>query len=164
MSETAILLIQPNERARAMMVTRLQDAGFVVMTSNTAVDGLATLQREKVDLLLCEKTLPGRSGIELTRLVREHSAYEDLPVMLITGKSDRVGACEAYAVGADDVIAKPFDTDVLIAKIRRRLTLAGTVSALRHDNSVLDTRVIERAIELGEVRDELRALRIGRQA
>ena len=164
MTEPTILLIQPNERARGMMVTRLQDAGFQVLTSNTALDGLATLHRERVDLLLSEKDLPGRSGIELTRLVREHSAYEDLPVMLITGKSDRVGACEAYAVGADDVIAKPFDTDVIIAKINRRLKLAGTVSALRHDNSVLDARVIERAIELGEVRDELRAIRIGKRA
>lgn len=164
MSEPTILLIQPNERARGVMVTRLQEAGFAVLTSNTALDGLATLQRESVDLLLCEKELPGRDGIELTRLVREHRAYEDLPVMMITGKSDRVGACAAYGVGADDVIAKPFDTDVLIAKIQRRLTLAGTVTALRHDNSILDTRVIQRAIELGEARDELRALRLGKRA
>lgn len=164
MDTPTILLIQPNERARGAMVARLEEAGFAALTSNTALDGLATLQRETVHILLCEKDLPGRSGIELTRLVREHSAYEDLPVMLVTGKSDRIGACEAYAVGADDVIAKPFDTDVLIARIHRRLLLAGKVSALRHDNSILDTRVIERAIELGELRDEMRALRIGRSA
>ncbi|MBW0144085.1 response regulator [Sphingomicrobium clamense] len=164
MSEPTILLIQPNERARLAMVARLEQAGFTVLTSNTALDGLAAIQREEIDLVLSEKELPGRDGIELTRLVRENTAYEDLPVMLITGKHDRVGACAGYGVGADDVVAKPFDTDVLIAKINRRLTLAGTVTALRHDNSILDTRVIQRAIELGEVRDELRALRAGKRA
>ena len=154
-----ILLIQHNERASATMTSRLNDAGFTVFGVRTALDALATLQRETIDLVLAEKELPGRSGIEFTRLVREHNAYEDLPVMLITGKNDRIGACEAYAVGADDVIAKPFDTDVIVARIHRRLSSAGKVSALRQDNSILDARVIQRAIELGDLRDRLRALR-----
>jgi CheY-like chemotaxis protein len=90
-------------------------------------------------------------------------ALADLPVMLINGRSDSEGACEGLAAGADDIITKPFDLDVLVAKIRRALARARALRELRQDNATLDARVTERAIQLGEVRAALEISEVERK-
>jgi DNA-binding response OmpR family regulator len=102
--------------------------------------------------LLSELRMGPMSGIELTRLVRDDSSLKDLPVVLITGRSDATGAVDGFAAGADDVVAKPFHFEVLLARIAQRLAKARAVRELRRDNATLDARVTTRAIELGEMR------------
>ena len=89
------------------------------------------------------------------RLIRGEAIWRDLPVMLITGRSEPAGAIRAYEAGADDVILKPFHFEVLIARIQRRLDRARSFSALRDDNATLDARLVERAIEAGELKERL---------
>ena len=81
--------------------------------------------------------------------------------MLITGKSKAADAVRAYAAGADDVILKPFHFEVLFARIDRRIERAPLLKRLRHDNATLDARVVERAIQVGELRDRLARLERG---
>jgi PleD family two-component response regulator len=76
--------------------------------------------------------------------------------MLITGKSKPAEAVRAYAAGADDVILKPFHFEVLFARIDRRIERARMFKQLRDDNAALDARVVERAIQIGELRARLR--------
>ena len=61
----------------------------------------------------------------------------------------------AYEAGADDVILKPFHFEVLFARIDRRIERMRAVKRLQEDNAVLDARVVERAIQIGELREEL---------
>jgi DNA-binding response OmpR family regulator len=75
--------------------------------------------------------------------------------MLITGKSKPKDAVRAYEAGAEDVILKPFHFEVLIARIGRRIDRARTFKRLQEDNAVLDARVVERAIQIGELREKL---------
>ena len=67
------------------------------------------------------------------------------------------GAVEALDAGADDIVVKPFDHDLLLARIARQLSRARATRQLRADNAVLDARVVTRAIELGEMRVALAA-------
>ena len=76
-------------------------------------------------------------------------------MVLITGRSDATGAVEGFAAGADDVVAKPFHFEVLLARIARRLARRASMRELRQDNAALDARVTTRAIELGEMRAAL---------
>jgi DNA-binding response OmpR family regulator len=85
--------------------------------------------------------------------------WRDVPVMLITGRSDPTGAVLAFQAGADDVILKPFHFEVLFARIERRIARARSIKALREDNAALDARIVRRAIEIGELRDQLKAVR-----
>jgi len=153
--QPTILLIEPKRQALGLMVRRLNEAGYPVLPALTTADGIALLYRSKIDLVLAELRLPRTSGAELAKMIRDDSPIADMPIMFITGRSDREGAIEAYQAGADDVIAKPFDTDVLIARIGRRLARAKSVAELKRDNAVLDARIIERSIELGEMRERL---------
>jgi DNA-binding response OmpR family regulator len=161
--EQRILIVEPHKGGLAVMARRLGEAGYRVIACASATDAVAELHRVRPDLLLAELRMAPMSGIELTRLVRDDSVLADLPVMLINGRSDSDGACEGLAAGADDIVTKPFDGDVLIAKIRRAIARARAMRELRQDNAALDARVIERAIQLGEARAALEISEAERQ-
>lgn len=148
-----VLVVEPNRNHAGVLARRIGEAGYRVATADGAHRAMAELHRMPVDLVLSELSMPGTSGIELVRMIREDSAHRDTPVFLITGKSDSRGAVDAYRCGADTVIAKPFHFEVLTARIGREIERAQALARLRNDNAALDARVIGRAIELGEMRD-----------
>ena len=147
-----ILIVEPNKSALAVMARRLGEAGYRLVVASNATDAVSELHRAPVDLLLAELRMAPMSGIDLARLVRDDSSLKDMPAILITGRSDKTGAVEGFAAGADDVVAKPFHFEVLLARIAQRLAKARSVRELRRDNATLDARVTTRAIELGEMR------------
>ena len=151
-----LLIVEPNKGALGMMAKRLSEAGYRVIASDQPSAAVAELHRIPVDLVIAELRMPGLSGLELARLVRDDSVLKDTPLILIAGRSDASGAIEGFAAGADDVVAKPFDFDVLAARVTRLLARARAVKELRHDNATLDARVVTRAIELGETRAALK--------
>ncbi|MFK5088422.1 PleD family two-component system response regulator, partial [Klebsiella pneumoniae] len=81
--------------------------------------------------------------------IRGSRETADLPVILITGRSDPQAVVEALAAGADDHIAKPFDFSVLAARIDRVVERARRIAALKRSNATLDARIAARAMELG---------------
>ncbi|WP_260482872.1 response regulator transcription factor [Sphingomicrobium flavum] len=155
----AILFIEPKRNALGALTTRLSEAGFKVLPAASAADGIALLHRNRIDLMLSELRLPDKPASEIVRLMQEDVNLAAIPTLLITGKSDREGALEAYEAGADDVIAKPFDSDVLIARLKRRLQRSQAFERLNADKMAMDGRLVERAIELSELREEVARLR-----
>ena len=150
-----ILVVEPNKTNVAVMARRLVEAGYRVSTAETGQDAAAELYRVRIDLVLAELDMPRMGGAELARLIRDEVMWRDIPVMLITGKSEPKGAVRAYEAGADDVILKPFHFEVLFARIDRRIEAARSLKRLQEDNAALDARVVERAIQIGELRDRL---------
>ena len=153
-----ILVVEPNKSNLMVTARRLVEAGYRVSTADCGSSAIAELHRSPIDLVLAELNMPRMSGAELARLIRDEVMWRDVPVMLITGKSKPAGAVEAYEAGADDVILKPFHFEVLIARIARRIERARLLKRLRHDNATLDARIVERAIQIGELRDKLAKL------
>ena len=153
-----ILVVEPNKTNLAVTARRLVEAGYRVSTADCAQTAVAELHRAPIDLVLAELNMPRMSGAELARLIRDEVMWRDVPVMLITGKSKPAGAVEAYEAGADDVILKPFHFEVLVARIARRIERARLLKRLRRDNATLDARIVERAIQIGELRDRLARL------
>jgi len=153
-----ILVVEPNKSNLGVMARRLAEAGYRVSTAETGQDAAAELHRVHIDLVLAELNMPRMSGAELARLIRDEVVWRDIPVMLITGKSDPKGAVRAYEAGADDVILKPFHFEVLFARIERRIENARALKRLREDNATLDARIVERAIQIGELKDRLEQL------
>src|SRR6478672_11102707 len=150
-----ILVVEPNRNNLGVLARRLSEQGFRVTTADSGASAIAELYRLPIDLVLAELDMPRMSGAELARAIRGEVQWNDIPVMLITGKSDPKGAVRAYEAGADDVILKPFHFEVLIARIERRIDRARSVRRLQADNAALDARVVERAIQIGELKDEL---------
>jgi len=156
-----ILVVEPNRNNLGVLARRLADQGFRVTTADNGASAIAELYRLPIDLVLAELDMPRMSGAELARAIRGEVKWNDIPVMLITGKSEPKGAVRAYEAGADDVILKPFHFEVLFARIQRRIDRARSVRRLQADNAALDARVVERAIQIGELREQLRVVRKG---
>jgi DNA-binding response OmpR family regulator len=154
-----ILVVEPNRTNLGVMARRLAEAGYRVTTADSGASAIAELYRLPIELVLAELNMPRMSGAELARAIRGEVQWNDIPVMLITGKSEPKGAVRAYEAGADDVILKPFHFEVLIARIGRRIERARSIKRLKDDNAALDARIVERAIQIGELREELKAAR-----
>ena len=150
-----ILMVEPNRANLSIMARRLTQHGYRVITADCASGAIAELYRRPVDLVLAALSMPRTSGAELARAIHGEVQWNDIPIILITGKSRPSDAVHAYSAGADDVIAKPFHFDVLFAKIDRRILSARSIRKLRGDNATLDARLVERAIQIGELRDRL---------
>src|SRR3954453_5981789 len=130
-----ILVVEPNRTNLGVMTRRLAEAGYRVTAADNSEAAIAELYRLPIELVLAELNMPRMSGAELTRAIRGEVQWNDIPVMLITGKSDPKGAIRAYEAGADDVILKPFHFEVLIARIQRRIDRARSIKRLREDNA-----------------------------
>lgn len=151
-----ILVVEPNRSNLGVIARRLAEAGYRTTTADCGAAAIAELYRLPIDLVLAELNMPRMSGAELARAIRGEVQWNDMPVMLITRKSKPADAIRAYAAGADDVIVKPFHFEVLIARTQRRIDRARALARLRDDNAALDARIVERAIQIGELRDQLR--------
>jgi DNA-binding response OmpR family regulator len=152
-----ILIVEPNRSYCGVLARRISEGGYRVATANGAQAAMAELNRLQIDLVISELRMPGSGGAELAAMIRQDAVHRHIPVMLITGRSEPSTPVRAYEAGADDVILKPFHFEVLLARIARRLESAGAIAALREDNAALDARVVTRAMELREIRDQLRA-------
>ncbi len=152
-----ILVVESNKTNLEVLARRLVEVGYRVSAADSGQAAVAELYRVPIDLVLAELNMPQMSGAELARLISDEVLWRDIPVLLITGKSEPKGAIRAYEAGADDVILKPFHFEVLFARIDRRIERARTFKRLQHDNAMLDARVVERAIQIGELREQLAA-------
>lgn len=122
MATVTVLLVEDDPDLQVTTTLVLRQQGFDVVVAPDGVSALEELERQDVDVALVDIVMPRMDGLTLTRRIRERS---DLPVLLLTARelaSDQVLGLEA---GADDYIVKPFDGDVLAARIRTVLRRAG---------------------------------------
>lgn len=150
-----ILVVDPSRTRAGLIARRLAEAGYRVSACESGSSAIPELYRLPIDLVLAELDMSPMTGAELTRAIRGEVQWNDVPVMLISSKSQAKGTVLAYEAGADDVIIKPFHFDVLFARIDRRIAQARSVKRLRHDNAALDARIVQRAIQIGELRSQL---------
>ena len=90
----------------------------------TAIDidlALHILSNEKIDLILLDWMLPGLTGIELMRRLKRTSGMEQIPIIMLTAKSEEADKLKGFAHGADDYITKPFSLSELKARIKALL-------------------------------------------
>lgn len=152
-----VLVVDANRRNLMILGRRLGERGYRVVAVESASAAIAELIRAPVELVLADLRLPRMDGIELTRVIRGQALWHDLPLILIAGRSNASGVIDGLAGGADDVVVKPFHFDILFARIARQLARARALAELRHDNAVLDARIVRRSIELGELHGRLLA-------
>jgi DNA-binding response OmpR family regulator len=158
-----LLVVTPNKGHLALLARRLGEEGYALATAPDGSGALGELYRTPIDLVLAELVMTPMSGPELTRAIREHSAFVQVPIVLLAGRAEPDPAVRAYAAGADDVMLKPFHFELLVARIERRLAAARQLAALRADMEALDARAALKAIELGELKDRMFALEAERR-
>ena len=117
-----ILLVEDDASLRSSLVRALQDTGYVVDACNDGIEGLFYAQEYPIDLAIVDIGLPGLSGLELVRKVREQGGR--LPILMLTARGDWQDKVEALEVGADDYLTKPFQLEELLARVQAILRRA----------------------------------------
>jgi CheY-like chemotaxis protein len=116
-----VLVVEDHAANRDLLDVVLSAAGAEVRLVPSAAEGLAALRRDLPDLLVLDLSLPGMSGMDLLRAVRQDEATRGLPVVVVTASAmsgDRQRALEA---GADAFVPKPIDTRSLPALLARHV-------------------------------------------
>ena len=115
-----ILVVDDNQDVRDLVVHILNADGFHVFSAPDGDNALAILKANKVDLVLLDVMMPGKSGLEVLEEIRTGSnkSIHDLPVMMITAKSSTDDIDQALARGANSYIVKPFRGTSIREKVR----------------------------------------------
>lgn len=116
--ETRILLVEDEAAIREMVAISLKHEGFAIEEAGTTTEADGALGRSLPDLMLLDWMLPGTSGLEYARRLRHDESTRDLPIILLTAKSEENDKLAGFDAGVDDYIAKPFSIRELIARIR----------------------------------------------
>jgi two-component system phosphate regulon response regulator PhoB len=128
MTNPTILVVEDEEAIRSMLLLVLDKAGFTVQAAGDAREAQAILDQMPADLILLDWMLPGISGVEWARRLRKEAAYRDLPIILLTARSEEEDKVRGFDVGADDYMTKPFSPKELVARIRAVLRRSGKLS------------------------------------
>ena len=110
-----ILIVDDDALLRRSLAFNLEQAGYRASTASTAEDALAQVRLGTPDLVLLDIGLPGMDGLDALRRLR---AQRSLPVILLTARRRGLDQIVGLEAGADDYVVKPFDIDVLLARIR----------------------------------------------
>ena len=116
MYNTQLLLVDDEISLLQMLQTILNKEGFQKLhTATTAEEALALCTQHSYDLILLDVMLPNKSGFDICPQIRQ---LTDAPIFFLTARSSDLDKLSGFALGADDYIEKPYDIEVLIAKIK----------------------------------------------
>jgi len=134
-----ILIVEDETRIRAFVARAFEAEGFVVDVVGDGEQGLARALTGSYDLVILDLLLPGLSGLDALREL--HRERSDLPVLILSARSDLAIKLRSFELGAVDYVAKPFSLDELLARARvqlRRARVADDSTELRVGRLVLD--------------------------
>src|SRR5437588_404750 len=134
-----ILIVEDEARIRAFLARAFEAEGFGVDVVGDGEQGLARALTGNYDLVILDLLLPGRSGLEALREL--HRECSDLPVLILSARSDLPIKLRSFELGAVDYVAKPFSLDELLARARvqlRRARVAEDNTEIRVGGLALD--------------------------
>lgn len=158
-----ILIVDDVADNRTILGRRFERRGFAIAEADSGRGALELVDAGAFDVVLLDVMMPDMNGLEVLRRIREKHSDVQLPVIMVTGKTESQDIVEALTAGANDYITKPVDFAVALARVntqvgRRRaeehVRLAN--EALSRANEDLERRIAERTVELVETNEQLR--------
>lgn len=142
-SHRHILVVDDDDSVRRALGITLSTAGYQVSSASTGIDGLMAVETGRVDLVLLDFNMPGLSGLDVLKTLRQKHSKLALPVILVTGRSDDADVLDALSSGANDYVTKPAVPLILLARIATHLSMKVENDAFR---SAADA-----SVEIGKV-------------
>jgi len=123
-----ILVVDDEPMIVKMVEARLQADGFEVITAYDGLEALAVARRESPDLIILDLMLPKMDGFKVCAMLKHDQKYMKIPIIMFTAKTQESDKKLGFECGADAYITKPFDPDILIAKIKELIKEKGSSS------------------------------------
>ena len=128
-----LLIVDDNEINRDMLSRRLKRAGYKVLLAVSGEEAIKIVRQQALDLVLLDIMMPGLSGLDTLKELREIYSQAQLPVLMATAKDESKDIVQAFELGANDYITKPIDFPVALARIQSHLN---TLQAARRESIV----------------------------
>ena len=132
---STLLVVDDNEANRDALSRRLANKGYFVRVAASGAEAIAMVAAGRFDLVLLDVEMPGMSGFDVLTTLRTTHSRTDLPVIMVTARTDGDDIVEAFRLGANDYVTKPIDFPVAVARIATHLAHKWAVSALRRAKS-----------------------------
>ncbi len=140
-----LLVVDDNEMNSDMLSKRLSKRGFRVDVASDGAVALRMIEEQSYDAVLLDVMMPGISGLDVLRRVRQKRSSTDLPIIMATARDGNDDIVEALKLGANDYVKKPIDLPVLLARIDAHLSLKRSTEQVRRlaDQLSLRNRFIQ---------------------
>ncbi|HVP31135.1 MAG TPA: response regulator [Myxococcota bacterium] len=139
---TRILVVDDEPDLLELVRFNLTQAGFAVDTATAGREALEKIRRSPPDLVVLDLMLPDLSGNDIARQIRSDPPLAELPILMLTAKSEEVDRVVGFELGADDYVTKPFSPRELILRVkavlRRRSAAPSAAPGLEHGALRLD--------------------------
>ncbi|KQC05631.1 MAG: hypothetical protein APR54_08065 [Candidatus Cloacimonas sp. SDB] len=116
-----ILVVDDDQNIRRLLNFNLSAAGHKVIVATNGKEGVEKAIKDKPDLILLDIMMPVMNGYEACKTLKEQDITKDIPVFMLSAKSQMMDLDDAFNVGADDYITKPFDIEKLDYSINYKL-------------------------------------------
>ena len=116
-----ILVVDDEKEIRDLIEIYLKNDGYEVIKASCGAEALEIVSKEDIDLLVLDIMMPGIDGMELCRLIRKNS---NIPILMLSAKSENMDKIQGILTGADDYMVKPFDPLELTVRIKSLLRRA----------------------------------------
>lgn len=113
-----VLIVDDEKEIADLVALYLENENFTVFKVYTAAEAMECIEKEKLDLAILDVMLPGMSGLEICRKIRERYRY---PVIMLTAKGEETDKITGLTLGADDYITKPFLPLEMVARVKAQL-------------------------------------------
>ena len=141
MAKTNILIVEDEEAIATLIEYNLSTEEFEVRVSTDGEDALLKIEESQPDLVILDWMLPKISGLEVCRRLRAKSETRNIPIIMLTARSEEVDRVRGLETGADDYITKPFSANELVARVRavlRRIRPALAEDEVFHGDIKID--------------------------
>lgn len=119
--QPVVLMVDDDEFQHKIVGKILEGKNYRMVFADSGIDALKILRKIHPDLILMDVMMPGMDGLEVVRQLKSAPQLADVPVIMITGKSDKGIVIESLKAGAIDFVVKPFDRDTLLGKVSQLL-------------------------------------------
>lgn len=143
MQKQKMLIIEDEEDIAALIKMHAEMAGFKAVVEHDGLNGYMAIEREKPDVIILDIMLPGISGLDVCRKVKANALIRDIPIVIVSAKSEELDVILGLELGADDYVTKPFSPKVLLSRVkavlRRQLEPEKEPKRLSFGKFVIDT-------------------------
>jgi len=133
MAKEKILVVEDEKSIAKLIKFNLEKDGFETIITRSGEDAIEILERHEIDLILLDIMLPGMNGLEVCKEIKQMKRAKNVPVIMLTAKSEEVDRIVGFEVGADDYITKPFSPRELILRVKAILKRGKTEDAARKE-------------------------------
>lgn len=144
MAEKTIVVVEDEQDILELLEFHLEQEGFKTITEMDGAKAMDVIVQEHPDLVILDIMLPGMTGTEVCKELKQKKETRDIPIIILTAKAEEIDRVVGFELGAEDYVTKPFSPRELILRVKAILKRLNATKELQ-DNIVIDELTIDKA-------------------